>query len=141
MDAGQEHIEVEFYKEIEPFADGFRNYLRKPEKIDEGKVYTTPEYFLIDKAQLLKLTVPEMVVLIGGLRVLGAVCKYEKHGVLTEMPGVLTNDFFVNLLDMGIEWRQVDDYRYLFEGYDRKSGELRWSATRTDLILGHHEAL
>ncbi len=141
VDAEQEHIEVEFYKEIEPFADGFRNYFKEPERIDEGDIYTTPEYFLVDKAQLLTLTVPEMVVLIGGLRVLGAVYKYEKHGVLTERPGILTNDFFVHLLDMGIEWRPADEYRYLFEGYDRKRGTLRWSATRVDLILGHHDEL
>ena len=141
VDATQEQVEVEFYKEIEPFADGFRNYFKHPEMINEEDVYTTPEYFLVDKAQLLKLTVPELVVLIGGLRVLGATYKYEKHGVLTDTPEVLTNDFFVNLLDMEVEWKQADDHRYLFKGYYRKSGEAKWSATRVDLIFGHHDEL
>lgn len=141
VDAGEEHVEVEFYREIEPFADGFRNYFRDPGRIDEEDVYTTPEYFLVDKAQLLKLTVPEMTVLVGGLRVLGAVYRYGKYGVLTDRPEVLSSDFFINLLDMGVEWRQADGYRYLFEGYDRKTGELRWTATRVDLIFGHHDEL
>ncbi|OAG26690.1 catalase/peroxidase HPI [Thermodesulfatator autotrophicus] len=141
VDARQEEVDVEFYRYIEPFADGFRNYFKYLNSIDEEDVYTTPEYFLIDKAQLLKLSVPEMVVLIGGLRVLGAVYEYQNHGVLTETPGVLTNAYFVNLLDMGIEWMQADDYRYLFKGIDRKSGEPKWMATRVDLILGHHDEL
>jgi len=141
VDATQDQVDVGFYKEIEPFADGFRNYFRDPSKIDEGDIYTTPEWFLVDKAQLLKLTVPEMVVLLGGLRVLGATYRYEKHGILAETPEVLTNDFFVNLLDMGIEWKAADDYRYLFNGYERKSGEPKWSATRIDLIFGHHDEL
>ncbi len=141
VDAKEEHIDVEFYKEIEPFADGFRNYFKYPEKIEEGDVYTTPEYYLVDKAQLLKLTVPEMVVLIGGLRVLGSTYKYSNYGVFTENPGVLTNDFFVNLLDIEIEWMPADNYRYLFKGYHRKSGNLKWTATRVDLIFGHHDEL
>ncbi len=141
VDATQDQIEVEFYKAIEPFADGFRNYFRYPERISEDEIYTTPEYFLVDRAQLLTLTVPEMTVLIGGLRVLGANYGYADHGVLTERREALTNDFFVNLLDMGIEWKQADDYRYLFNGYDRKSGERRWTATRVDLIFGHHDEL
>jgi len=141
VDATQDMVEEEFYKEIEPFADGFRNYFKHVDRIDERSVYTTPEYFLVDKAQLMKLTVPEMVVLIGGLRVLGAVYRYERHGVLTDTPETLTNDFFVNLLDMGIEWRPADGNRYLFEGYNRKTGKLTWSATRVDLIFGHHEEL
>ncbi len=136
-----EEIEVEFYKEIEPFADGFRNYFADPSKIDESDVYTTPEYFLVDKANLLRLSVPEMTVLVGGLRVLGAVYRYEKYGVLTDRPEMLTNDFFVNLLDMGVEWKAIDSHRYLFEGYDRKTGEKRWVATRVDLIFGHHDEL
>ena len=141
VDATQEHVEVEFYKEIEPFADGFRNYFKNPTGIDEENIYTTPEYFLVDKAQLLTLTVPEMVVLVGGLRVLGSVYRYQNHGVLTDSPEVLTNDFFVNLLDMGIQWRQEDEHRYLFGGYDRKSGEMKFKATRVDLIFGHHDEL
>ena len=141
VDARQKDVEVEFYKAIEPFADGFRNYFKDPSKFDESDVYTTPEYFLIDKAQLLTLTVSEMVVLVGGLRVLGATYQYTNHGVLTETLGTLTNDFFVNLLDMGTEWKAVDDHRYLFNGYDRKTGELKWTATRVDLIFGHHDEL
>lgn len=141
VDALQEQVEVEFYKAIEPFADGFRNFFKYPETIDEKDIYTTPENFLIDKAELLKLTVPELVVLVGGLRVLGAVYKYDKLGVLTETPEVLTTDFFVNLTDMNVEWKQADGYRYLFQGYDRKSGEQKWSATRVDLIFGHHDEL
>ncbi|HIP92727.1 MAG TPA: catalase-peroxidase, partial [Thermotoga sp.] len=141
VDALQEQIEVEFYKNIEPFADGFRNYFKYPETINDRDVYTTPEYFLVDKANLLRLTVPEMVVLVGGLRVLGAVYKYENYGVLTENPGTLTNDFFVNLMDMNVEWKPADEYRYLFNGFDRKTGKLKWRATRVDLIFGHHDEL
>ncbi len=141
VDARQEDIEIEFYRTIEPFADGFRNYFKDIENFDESDVYTTPEYFLIDKAELLTLTVPELTVLVGGLRVLGATYQYSNYGVLTETPGTLTNDFFVNLLDMGIEWKSADDNHYLFKGYDLKSGEQRWTATRVDLIFGHHDEL
>ncbi len=141
VDATQDQIEVEFYRAIEPFADGFRNYFKYQDRFSENDICTTPEYFLVDRAQLLTLTVPEMVVLVGGLRVLGVVYRYEKHGVLTSKPGVLSNDFFVNLLDSGIEWKQSDQNRYLFEGYERKTGEFRWSATRVDLIFGHHDEL
>jgi len=82
-----------------------------------------------------------MTALVGGLRALGAIYGYEKHGVLTDSPGTLTNDFFVNLLDMGTEWKAADDRRYLFNGYDRKTGELKWTAPRVDLIFGHHDEL
>ena len=141
VDADQEHIDVDFYREIEPFADGFRNYFRDPGMINDEDVYTTPEYFLVDKAQLLRLSVPEMVVLLGGLRVLGATFRYERHGVLTDRPGVLTNDYFVHLLDMGFEWQAADNHRYLFKGYERRSGTERWSATRVDLAVAHHDEL
>ncbi len=141
VDAAQDQVEEDFYREIEPFSDGFRNYFRDPGRIDEGDVFTTPEYFLVDRAQLLRLTVPEMCVLVGGLRVLGAVYGYENHGVFTKEPGTLTNDFFKNLLDMGVEWRQEGEHRYLFGGYDRKTGEKKWTATRVDLIFGHHDEL
>ncbi|HEY8543108.1 MAG TPA: catalase/peroxidase HPI, partial [Pseudothermotoga sp.] len=107
VDALQDQVEEEFYREIEPFADGFRNYFKDPYKIDESDISTTPEYFLIDKAQLLKLTVPELVIIVGGLRVLGAVYSYKNYGILTHTVGTLTNDFFVNLLDMNIEWKQI----------------------------------
>ncbi len=141
VDAIQEDIEIEFYRTIEPFADGFRNYFKDIGNFDESDVYTTPEYFLIDKAELLTLTVPELTVLVGGLRVLGATYQYSNYGVLTGTPGTLTNDFFVNLLDMEIEWKSVDDNHYLFDGYNRRTGEKIWTATRVDLIFGHHDEL
>ncbi len=141
VDVGEEHIDRDFYKAIELLADGFRNYFKYPERINENDFSTTPEYNLIDKANLLKLTVPEMMVLIGGLRVLNANYKYPDYGLFTEKPGALTNDFFVNLLDTDIEWRAVDDYKYTFEGYNRKGGKIKWRATRVDLIIGHHEEL
>ncbi len=124
MDASQEQVEVEFYEKIEPFADGFRNYFKYPETINEQDVYTTPEYFLVDKAQLLQLTVPEMTVLLGGLKVLGAVYRYEKYGVLTDKPETLTNDFFVNLLDMNTEWRQAQEQLSLFHIHNTSSQPL-----------------
>ncbi len=141
VDAFQEQIEIEFYRTIEPKADGFRNYFANPHRIDEKDPFSTPEYFLIDRAQLLTLTVPELVVLIGGLRVLGATYRYQPYGVLTENPGVLDNAFFVNLLNMNIQWEPADEFRYLFRGCDRKTGQQKWMATRVDLIFGHHDEL
>ncbi len=142
VDATQEQIEVKFYRAIEPFADGFINYFKYPERISEEDVYTTPEYFLVDKAHLLTLTVPEMTVLVGGLRVLGATYRYTDYGVLTKRPGILTNDFFVNLLNcpFEFEWKPADSFRYLFKAIDRK-GSILWKATRVDLIFGHHDEL
>lgn len=134
VDASQENIDITFHSAMEPFADGFVNYIKDPDKV-------SPEYLLVDKAQLLTLTVPEMTVLFSGLRTLGATYKYSRDGVFTETPGVLSNDFFVNLLDMGIEWQQVDGTNYKFAGYDRRSGKQKWSATRVDLIFGHHSEL
>ncbi|HHG73626.1 MAG TPA: catalase/peroxidase HPI [Persephonella sp.] len=134
VDARQEDIEEEFYKATEPFADGFRNYIKDPSK-------AKAEELLIDKANLLTLTVPEMVVLVGGLRALGAVYRFDGTGVLTNKAGTLTNDFFVNLLDMDTEWKPVDKNQYLFEGFDSKSGKPKWRATRADLIFGHHNEL
>lgn len=131
VDALQEQTDIEFYRAIEPFACGFRNYIKDPSA-------AKAEELLVDKAQLLRLTVPELVVLIGGLRVLGATYGYSQCGVLTENPGVLTNDYFVNLLDSGIEWKPMDANNYLFSGLDRKTGEQKWEATRVDLIFGHH---
>jgi catalase-peroxidase len=128
-DASQEQTDVESFAVLEPYADGFRNYQKKE--------YSIPaEYFLVDKAQLLTLTAPEMTVLVGGLRVLGANYKNSPDGVFTRRPGVLTNDFFVNLLDMGTEWKRLDERGNRFEGRDRKTGELKWTATRVDLIFG-----
>lgn len=134
VDAEQEHIDLNFWSLLEPFACGFRNYIKDPSKIKA-------EEALIDKAQLLTLKVTELVVLIGGLRVLGATYKYSNYGVFTEKRGVLTNDFFVNLLDMSVTWEALDKYRYLFKGIDRKTGSAKWLATRVDLIFGHHDEL
>jgi catalase-peroxidase len=133
-DASQDETDVESFEYLEPVADGFRNYLR-------GKHRLTPEQLLVDRAQLLTLTAPEMTVLVGGLRVLGANHAGSKHGVLTRMPGSLTNDFFVNLLDMGTEWRPAAGAEGVYEGRDRKSNEVKWTATRVDLIFGSHAQL
>ncbi|HOJ71207.1 MAG TPA: catalase/peroxidase HPI [Syntrophorhabdaceae bacterium] len=134
VDATQDETDVDFYSAMEPFADGFRNYIKDPGRINA-------EFLLVDRAQLLRLTVPEMTVLIGGLRVLGVNYKHTNYGVLTDKPETLTNDFFINLLDMGIEWKPIDEKNYLFNGYNRKTGALIWTATRVDLIFGHHNEL
>lgn len=133
-DASEDQVDMEFYTQIEPVADGFRNYLRK------GITFPAEE-LLIDKAQLLTLTAPEMTVLIGGLRVLGCNFGGSPHGVFTNRPGVLTNDFFVNLLDMNTLWSPASEEKYIFEGRNRKTGELKWVATRVDLIFGHNSQL
>ncbi len=131
-DATQEETEVESFAWLEPKADGFRNYVRKP--------IMAIEEHLVDRAQLLNLTAPEMTVLVGGLRALQV--GDAKLGVLTTRPGTLSNDFFVNLLDMGVKWTAVDDkYGNLFEGRDRKSGAVKWTGTRADLIFGSHSQL
>ena len=133
MDASQEQTDVELFKPLEPVADGFRNYYR-------GKSLMSPEEALIDKAQLLKLTAPEMTVLLGGLRVLGANAGGSKHGVFTKRPDTLSNDFFVNLLDMGTQWQPAGSDG-VYEGRDRKSNALKWTGTRVDLIFGSHSQL
>ncbi len=133
-DASQEQTDVSSFSVLEPFADGFRNYLKAPSDIPS-------EHYLVDKAQLLTLTVPEMTVLVGGMRALQANYDNSDYGVLTRRPGVLTNDFFVNLLDMATEWRAVDETKERFEGRDRKSGDLKWRATRVDLIFGANSEL
>jgi catalase-peroxidase len=134
MDASQEQTDVESFAVMEPIADGFRNY-------EKGK-YTVPaEKLLIDRAQLLTLTAPEMTVLVGGLRVLGANTGGAKHGVFTKNVGTLSNDFFANLLDMSTAWNPQTTEADLFEGRCRKSGEPRWTGTRVDLIFGHHAVL
>ncbi|ASS99493.1 catalase/peroxidase HPI [Geobacillus thermocatenulatus] len=131
-DATQEQTDVESFSVLEPFADGFRNYQKKEYSVG-------PEELLIDKAQLLGLTAPEMTVLIGGLRVLGANYRDLPHGVFTDRVGVLTNDFFVNLVDMNYEWVPTDSG--IYEIRDRKTGEVRWTATRVDLIFGANSIL
>ncbi|MCD8739856.1 catalase/peroxidase HPI [Mucilaginibacter roseus] len=133
MDASQEKTDVESFGYLEPIADGFRNYRKK--------VRVSTEELLIDKAQLLTLTAPELTVLVGGLRVLETNYDGSKHGVFTQRPGQLTNDFFVNLLDMSTAWKAASPDREVYEGTDRKTGELRWSGTRADLVFGSNSEL
>jgi catalase-peroxidase len=134
MDASQTQTDVVSFAVLEPFADGFRNYLK-------GKYTVSAEALLIDKAQLLTLTAPEMTVLVGGLRVLGANAGGAKHGVFTRRPEALTNDFFVNLLDMGTEWKPTSAAADVFEGRDRATGKVKWTSTRVDLVFGSHSQL
>jgi len=134
MDASQAQTDIESFAVLEPMADGFRNYLKTQ--------YTVPtEELLVDKAQLLTLTAPEMTVLVGGMRAMGANYDGSMHGVFTNKKEALTNDFFVNLLDMGIEWKAISEEKETFEGRDRKTGEVLWTATRADLIFGSHSEL
>jgi catalase-peroxidase len=131
-DASQEQTDEESFEVLEPQADGFRNYLKQEFSV-------SPEELLVDKAQLLNLTPPEMTVLVGGMRVLGANHGGTDHGVFTNRPGALTNDFFVNLLDMGVEWQPVD--HNLYEARDRQSGNVVRKASRVDLVFGSHSVL
>ncbi len=133
-DASQEQTDVASFGVLEPKADGFRNYLK-------AKFSVSAEEMLVDKAQLLKLTAPEMTVLVGGLRVLNANYGQSKHGVFTKRPETLTNDFFVNLLDMGTAWKPTPDEANVFEGRDRATGELKWTGTRVDLVFGSNSQL
>jgi catalase-peroxidase len=133
MDASQEQTDVQSFAPLEPRADGFRNYL-------SGKLqFMLPEEALVDRAQLLRLTAPEMTVLVGGLRVLGANAGGSRHGVFTKKPQTLTNDFFVNLLDMSTYWQPSG--QNVHEGRDRKTNEVKWTGTRVDLIFGSHSQL
>jgi catalase-peroxidase len=134
MDASQEQTDAKSFSVLEPKADGFRNYRSRSNGLKE-------EFQLVDKAQLLTLTVPEMVVLVGGMRALDANYGHSQNGIFTKRPGVLTNDFFVNLLDMGTTWEARDDSHTLFEGRDAKTGKVKWTATRVDLIFGSHSEL
>jgi catalase-peroxidase len=134
MDASQEQTDVQSVAALEPLADGFRNYLK-------AKYRAPAEALLIDKAQLLTLTAPEMTVLIGGLRALNVHAGQDSHGVFTHRPETLSNDFFRNLLDMGTEWKPLSSARDVFEGRDRKTGELKWTGTRVDLVFGSHAQL
>jgi catalase-peroxidase len=134
MDASQEQTDVEAFAYLEPEADGFRNYLK-------AKYTLSAEEMLVDRAQLLTLTPPEMTVLVGGMRVLNANFDQSKHGVFTDKQDALTNDFFVNLLDMGTVWKAVSEDEDLFEGSDRVTGELKWTGTRVDLIFGSNSEL
>jgi catalase-peroxidase len=132
-DASQEQTDVVSFAVLEPKADGFRNYVH-------GGHHGPAEHLLVDRAQLLTLTAPEMTVLVGGLRVLGANAGQSKHGVFTERPGTLTNDFFVNLLDMGTEWRKSAT-EGVYEGCDRATGKVKWTGTRVDLVFGSNSEL
>jgi catalase-peroxidase len=134
MDALEEQTDVASFAVLEPVADGFRNYLK-------GKFSVSAEELLVDRAQLLTLTAPEMTVLLGGMRVLNTNFGQTSHGVFTARPEALTNDFFVNLLDMATEWKAVSKAEDLFEGRDRKTGEAKWTATRIDLIFGSNSQL
>ncbi len=133
-DASQEETDVESFGVLQPRADGFRSYLRDGEKLP-------PETFLLDRANLLTLTAPQMAVLVAGMRSLGANVAGAQHGVFTDRPGTLTNDFFVNLLDMGTEWKTSESAENVFEGRDRATGEVRWTATAVDLVFGANSQL
>ncbi len=133
-DASQDQTDVDSFAVLEPTADGFRNYMKT-------KYSVSAEEMLVDKAQLMTLTAPEMTVLVGGMRVLSTNFANSKHGVFTKKTDSLTNDFFVNLLDLGITWKQASDAQDTFEGHDRKTGELKWTGTRVDLIFGSNSEL
>ncbi len=134
MDASQEQTDVESFAVLEPIADGFRNY-------QKTRYAVSAEELLVDRAQLLTLTAPEMTVLLGGLRVLNANHGRSQHGVFTKRPEALTNDFFVNLLDMGTQWKADANNADVFEGRDRATGELKWTGTRVDLVFGSNSQL
>ncbi|WP_317446946.1 catalase/peroxidase HPI [Streptomyces collinus] len=134
VDAGEEHTDAESFEALEPVADGFRNYLGKGNRLPA-------EYLLLDRANLLTLSAPEMTVLVGGLRVLGANHQGSQLGVLTRTPGVLTNDFFVNLLDLGTTWKATSEDQTAFEGRDAATGELKWAGSRADLVFGSNSEL
>ena len=134
MDASQDQTDVASFAPLEPSADAFRNYLR-------GKQRLSAEELLVDRAQLLTLTAPELTVLVGGLRVLGANAGKSTHGVFTKRPETLANDFFVNLLDMRTQWQPSAGSEGVYEGRDRKTNELKWTGTRVDLIFGSHSQL
>jgi catalase-peroxidase len=133
-DASQEQTDVNSFAVLEPTADGFRNF------VGEGN-HRRPEESLIDRANQLTLTAPEMTVLIGGMRALNANHGNSQHGVFTKRPGVLTNDFFVNLLDMSTEWQKSPDAKYVYEGEDRKTGVVKWTGTSVDLVFGSNSQL
>jgi catalase-peroxidase len=133
-DASQEQTDVASFAGLEPAADGFRNY-------EKAGLAAPAEAILIDKAQQLTLTAPEMTVLIGGLRAININVDGSTHGILTDRPGVLTNDFFVNLLDMSMQWKATSDAKTVFEGTDRKTGAVKWTGTRVDLVFGSNSVL
>ena len=133
-DARQEQTDIHSFQVMEPVLDGFRNYQKPGAKVPA-------EVALIDRAQLLTLTAPELTVLIGGLRAIDINADGSKHGILTDRPGALTNDFFVNLLDMGTQWKAISEAKDVFEGTDRKTGAVKWTGTRADLVFGSNSIL
>lgn len=134
VDATEEHTDAESFEALEPTADGFRNYLGKGNRLPA-------EFLLLDRANLLTLSAPEMTVLVGGLRVLGAGHQQSQLGVFTRTPGSLTNDFFVNLLDLGTTWKSTSEDRTTFEGRDAATGEVKWAGSRADLVFGSNAEL
>jgi catalase-peroxidase len=134
MDATQQQTDVDAIAVLEPIADGFRNYLK-------ARYSVSAEELLIDKAQLLTLTAPEMTVLVGGMRVLNTNVGQTRHGVFTQRPQALSNDFFTNLLDMGTQWKAASTDADVFEGCDRKTGDVKWTGTRVDLVFGSNSEL
>ncbi len=134
VDAAEEHTDAESFAALEPVADGFRNYVGKGNRLPS-------EYLLLDKANLLTLSAPETTVLVGGLRVLGANHQGSQHGVLTDRPGTLTNDFFANLLDLGTTWKSTSEDQTTFEGRDAATGRVKWTGTRADLVFGSNSEL
>jgi catalase-peroxidase len=134
MDASQAQTDVESFAVLEPIADGFSNY-------QKARYTVSAEELLLDRAQLLTLSAPEMTVLVGGMRALNANVGQSRHGVFTQRPGALSNDFFVNLLDMGTSWKPVSDADDMFEGTDRATGEKKWTGTRVDLVFGSNSQL
>ena len=134
MDASQAQTDVESFSVLEPAADGFRNYMK-------GQYAVSAEELLLDRAQLMTLTAPEMTALVGGMRVLNTNAGQTQHGVFTDRPETLTNDFFVNLLSMSTTWQPSSDAEDVFEGRDRATGEVKWTGTRVDLIFGSNSAL
>src|SRR4029077_10266730 len=133
-DASQEQTDAHSFAPLEPISDGFRNYLRSGQPL-------SAEELLVDRAQLLKLTAPEMTVLVGGMRALNANFGQSRHGVLTTRPETLTNDFFVNLLDMNTTWQASPESEGVYEGRDRVTGEIKWTGTRVDLVFGSNSQL
>ena len=133
-DATQEQTDVSIFDVLEPLGDGFRNYFRADDPL-------SPETRLLDRANLLKLSAPQMTVLVGGMRALGANHGQSKHGVFTDRPGALSNDFFVNLLDIGTAWRPSASDKNIYEGSDRATGATKWTATAADLVFGAHSQL
>jgi len=140
-DASEDQTDIPSFDLLEPKADGFRNYIVNKPNGSSSKPTVTAEEMLIDRAQLMKLTAPEMTVLVGGMRVLGTNFDNSKYGVFTKKPGALTNDFFVNLLDLNTKWKETSKEEVLFEGRDRKTNKVKWTGTRADLVFGSNSQL